>query len=755
MTIGQYPNLNDSVNIKSVKLGTNTKLTLFTQPNFQGTVGVFYGNSDTVNKDASCMDFTFSSAKVEKYTSAMPSKPADLTTAQLANLWTQSGCKSESMGFNSNNINNWRNKNSISDVIADMKAWATSTSAEMKQGCYAMAPQPDVPGEGEVVLFENCDFSGRYKKFGMGNVAFVGNDFNKITSSIKIGPYTSVTIYDTANFSGKSLNWKNESGSVSVINCLTANNFDDMLSSLKVSSSTAQVNYNLSLQANAVFSLGPWNMSTWAMTSFVDQNAQWIWNSQNAVGNAAITNKPVRFQLLVPISGNRDIPVVIHVIADNAPQGANFVKVNDRLVGQILDGGWVTPNYTQIETSLAPGTNLVEFDVQNLGNTAGLLVSIINSNTYEVVANSGTGQWGWVDPSIIVNSLMSESIGSEFVIHDEHAKGKIVKFKNLSEIPQMTVGGTFRLTVNLKNVPPYIKGQQYKDGDSTQFYLSIEKIDPNCQVEDGNKCMNIYVDNKKCSNATLSNVSRTNAYRLVLVSKAYVLDPDIPFGKNVDFTLVKIGEKHYIKNVQTGYMPKLFTNDHKQQLYGYMDTNYLSNISTIKSNTNKLCGAGNSTPAETPAPESGGGVGNIFGKAMSGIFGSKQESGPRADQKFVNCSISADGSMYMMTTTNLAESNPVKFVLNKDGTVSIRLQSFNPYGNVDKTYSLIFCNFNVNTYAFIEKLTNPLGTFLVNMVCFDPDDKRTLPNNTLNFNFEISKYPDSYLKEKNIYNLNN
>jgi hypothetical protein len=283
--------------------------------------------------------------------------------------------------------------------------------------------------------------------------------------------------------------------------------------------------------------------------------------------------------------------------------------------------------------------------------------------------------------------------------------------------------------------------------------LSIEKLDPNCQVQDSGKCMNVYVDNKKCGNATLSNVSRTNAYRIVLVSKAYVLDPDIPFGKNVDFTLVKVGEKMYLKNVQTGYMPKLFINDYKQQLYGYMDTSYLSNINSLKSNQNKLCGV-NANAVETPSEESAGGVGSIIGKAMGGLFGSSSEQGPTANQKFVNCSTNADGSMYMMSTTNLVESNPIKFVLNKDGTVSIRLQQFNTYGNIDKTFSLVFCNFNVNTYAFIEKLTNPLGTFLINMVCFDPDDKRQLPNNTLNFSVEISKYPDSYLKEKNIYNLN-
>lgn len=755
MIIGQYPRLWGPTQIRSIKLGPNTKVSLYAQENFQGPSSIFYGYSDMVNSDNACIDFTFSSVKIEKYPDALPSKPANLTNAQLTTLWTQAGCKAESVGFNSTAINFWKQKAKISDIVADMKEWATVNDPTYKQGCYTLAPQPNVPSEGEVVLFENSNFGGKYKKFGMGNVSFVGNDFNKITSSIKIGPYTSVSIYENNNYGGKTFSWKNDSNSVLTVTDLSSNNFNDMLASLKVTSSTAQVNNNLALQASPVTVLGPWYTAPWNVTTFADKTAQWIWwnkwNGQFPNGSAPIDPKPVRFQLLVPISGNRDIPVVVHVIADNAPQGANFVKINGKLVGQITDSGWATPNYTKISTSLAPGNNLIEFDVQNMGGGAGLLVSVINSNTGEVVANSGVGQWGWVDPSKVISAILSEEVGSEFVIHDEAAKGKVVTFKNLNEIPQMMVGGTFRLSVNLTSVPPYIKGQQYKTGDTNQFYLSIEKIDPNCQVQDSGKCMNIYVDNKKCSNATLSNVSRTNAYRLVLIPKAYVLDPDIPLGKNVDFTLIKVGEKIYIKNIQTGYMPKLFVNDYKQQLYGYIDTSYLSNINSLKSNQNKLCGA-NAIVEALPEAKSAS-VGSVLNKAVGGLFGTEQ-AGVKANQKFVNCSTNADGSMYMMTTTNLVESNPIKFVLNKDGSINIRLQHFNSYGNVDKTFSLISCNFNVDTYAFIEKLTNPLGTFLINMVCFDPDDNRQLPKNTLNFSVEISKYPDSYLKDKNIYNLN-
>jgi hypothetical protein len=752
MILGQYPNLNNSVNVKSLKLGPNTKLTLYSSPNFQGTSNVFLGNSDAVNNDAECINFTFSSCKIEKYPDALPSKPSNLTNTQLDNLWVQAGCKSESIGFNSENITNWKSKNTVNDVISAMNMKNLNSSAQ--QECITLMSKPNVPNEGEVVLFENCNYEGKYKKFVMGNISSVG-DFDNLTSSIKIGPFTSVDIFSDINFSGKSTNWKNDSNTIVSISCLTANNFDNELSSLKINSSSAQVNFNLDIKTNPVFVAGPWNTNTWGLVKFVDTTSNWIWHTTNSAQSAPVDTTPIRFQLLIPITGNKVIPITIHVIADNAPQGANFVKVNNKLVGQIIDNGWLTSNYSQINSVLSPGNNLLEFDVQNIGGSAGLLVSVINSNTNEVIANSnGTGQWGWVDPSKILNTVLSQELDHDMLIHDEQIKGKIVKFKDNNQLLQTIVNSTFRLSVNL-TIPPYIKGRQYKPNEMNQFYLSVEKLDPNCQIDTNNKCMNMYVDNKKCSNASLSNVSRTNAYRLVLISKTYALDPAVPFGKNVDFTIIKLGDKMYLKNIQTGYMPTLFTNNYLQSLYGYMDVNYLSNYPTLKSNENKLCGS-NAVPVVTPtktvAPEP---TTNIFSKAYNGLIGKTVEQPTvNTNSKFVTCDVNADGSIYFLTTKDLTQSNPIKFIVNKDGTVSIRLQQYNSYGIPDKSFSLISCNYDVNTYAFIEKMTNNLGTFLVNMLCVDPVEGGKLAKNTLNFSVEVSKFSDSYLKEKNIFNLN-
>ena len=98
--------------------------------------------------------------------------------------------------------------------------------------------------------------------------------------------------------------------------------------------------------------------------------------------------------------------------------------------------------------------------------------------------------------------------------------------------------------------------------------------------------------------------------------------------------------------------------------------------------------------------------------------------------------------MYLHTTSNIGKSSPVNIVVNSDGTINIHLLTYNTYGYQNNSYSLIFCNYNVQTYAFIEKITNSLGSFLVNMVCFDSNENRTLPKNNLNFVIEISKFPN-------------
>lgn len=496
-----------------------------------------------------------------------------------------------------------------------------------------------------------------------------------------------------------------------------------------------------------VYALGKFGIVPWGNAAKFDSEAYWIWNSPAADKSAIINSFPIKFQKICINPTNDKIPIEVSVIAANAIQGANMFNLNQKLISTFKDAGWLGPDsYSKISTNLEPGTNLFEFVCQNNSNSAGLIVSVRNKLNGQIILRTNN-TWLHVLNAIEIQSndknLNLKAIQSNNIIN------QIIQFKNQDDVKNILVGGTFKLRINLPNVPSYVKGQEYKEGQSPNyFYISVEKLAPNCSIEHNSQCMNIFVDNKKCKNLTLSNESRINSYRLVLVSSQYALDPTVPFGKNTDFTIIMLNDKLYIKNVQTGYLPKLFVNDFKQNIYGYMDSNYLSNINTLKDTNNRLCGINASNESETLLRQKSTGV---VGNVIDNIIGSTNQN--KKDQKFISCSTNNDGSMYLITTNNLAESTPIQFVLNKDGTINLRLQQYNIYGNIDKSYSLVFCNFNVNNYAFIEKTTNPLGTFLLNMVCFDPDDKRQLPKNTLNFEIELIQYPSAYINKNSIIDL--
>lgn len=306
------------------------------------------------------------------------------------------------------------------------------------------------------------------------------------------------------------------------------------------------------------------------------------------------------------------------------------------------------------------------------------------------------------------------------------SNSKLLNLKTEEDVMNLLVGGVFKLRVNIPLMPPYIKGQQFDTNigiNPNYFYLSVETLDPNCSLSSGDKCYNTYVDNKKCTNKNLSVQAQSSQYRLVLISSQYALDPTIPFGKNTDFTIVFIAGKFYLKNIQTGYLPTLYKNTNLVPLYGDMNINKASNVTTIQSRTtNVLCG-----DKQTDL------VGNFA---------------------YVNCGINTDSSMYLMTTNNLGNSSPIKVTVNKDGTIGIKLMTFNTFGFPDQTFSFIYCNFNVVTYSFIEKITNTTGTFLINLLCFDSDQNGSLvKTNKLNFIVELIKLPPEFMKKASIYDL--
>ena len=61
-------------------------------------------------------------------------------------------------------------------------------------------------------------------------------------------------------------------------------------------------------------------------------------------------------------------------------------------------------------------------------------------------------------------------------------------------------------------------------------------------------------------------------------------------GKNSDFTLVKVNNQIYLKNIQTGYLPSLYSNNISLPIYGDMQINSNTNINSVRSQlSNTLC----------------------------------------------------------------------------------------------------------------------------------------------------------------------
>lgn len=336
-----------------------------------------------------------------------------------------------------------------------------------------------------------------------------------------------------------------------------------------------------------------------------------------------------------------------------------------------------------------------------------------------------------VESNLFLSALETNMEGETLQSNQTNKGGQILSAFDKSDIEKIMTDGVFKLRVNLENMPPYIKGQNFdinKGKSQNYFYLSVEKLDSNCNIKKENgKCVKMYVDEKKCGIKALTSNSdiNDNTYRLVLVTSQYVLDPTIPLGKNSDFTIVKINNQLYLKNVQTGYLPSLYSNNEVLSVYGDMEIKQNSNV-------NKIYNQLNNTMCDQEIPPI-------------------QNSG----STFVKCDIKKDSGLYMITTKNIGSSSPIRINLNKDKTIGINLLSFNSYGFPTKIYSLTSCNFNIETYAFIEKTTNNLGTFLINMVCFeDTQNTKINPKNQLKFDVEIINFPSNYVKDNSIFNIN-
>jgi len=287
--------------------------------------------------------------------------------------------------------------------------------------------------------------------------------------------------------------------------------------------------------------------------------------------------------------------------------------------------------------------------------------------------------------------------------------------KNDNDTKKYLVNSVFKLKVNLPIVDPLIQNKQ--KGDPNYFYLAVQELEKNCSINEMGRCIEIFIDNKNCDNKNLSNISRNNSYRFVLVPVDLVNKV-----KNINFTIVKKNEKLYLKNVDTGFFPQIYKNNDKQIILNNITSENSTFDKTLNSNT--LC---DNTIKKTIDPSV--------------------------------CTVDLDINNYFMTTKDINGSNSIKldYINNK---ILINLQTYNMYGYPDNSFKMVHCNYIVDNLDYIESAkldidnTNKIKeNILLNLVCIDDNKNSKLKSNELSFSVEIIKYSDEYIKKMNVISI--
>jgi len=379
------------------------------------------------------------------------------------------------------------------------------------------------------------------------------------------------------------------------------------------------------------------------------------------------------------------------------------------------------------------------------------VVSTVLSNAI-TTSTTNTVPVTQVKPAIqSLSALISTQEGEALKIGKLMGGGQPLAISSLNDVNNLMVGGTFKLRVNLPMMPPYIKGSSFNTAvglNPNYFYLCVEKLDNNCNITgNNNSCSGVYADNKNCSNKSLTSKVGTNSYRFVLICAQYVLDPSIPIGKNSDFTLVQdANNQYYLQNIQSGLILSLYQNTGEFKVYGNMAFNN-SNVGILnESISNNTCQTTTTTSTATPTTTT---ISTTTPTTTTPTTTTPQS-------QFINCQVPLDHNVYLIPSNTIQNSNPIRIDINSDNTITLNLKVFNNNGQSYLTNTLTHCNFNVQTYSFIEKITNALGTFLVNVVCISPENNSnpSQSKNKLNFTVELIKFPDNFIKNNSIYDIN-
>jgi hypothetical protein len=365
-----------------------------------------------------------------------------------------------------------------------------------------------------------------------------------------------------------------------------------------------------------------------------------------------------------------------------------------------------------------------------------------------------------------LNVLNNRVITNNTNINNAKGIGKLEVIKNRTQLNDLMRGGIFRLRVNIPILDPYIKGVKYTTQNPNFFYLGIEKLEPNCEINENiedNICKKVFIDNKDCRNKLLAEKIENN-FRFVLIPSIIATDESMIHGKNIDFTIVEQNGKTYLKNIQTGLIPKLYSNNTAKTLHGMMINNHLSNLNSLNNEYYNACNNNiiikdkdnvkiNTSELSNPSNSSNNTNDNLLFATESKT---ESENKIEKEDKYITCDVKLDDKIYLMTSKNVNESSSIEIDVNRNGTINIILNRYNVYGVADKKYNVIFEEGEITTMRNIEKIVNKLGVFLVNMVGFEDINNNNKDNknkNRMNLMVEMIKYSDDYKKKYSINKL--
>lgn len=134
-----------------------------------------------------------------------------------------------------------------------------------------------------------------------------------------------------------------------------------------------------------MYGIAPWNSA--GRFDLVDPKARWVWASANAQDGAPGGN--VTFQTTYINNNSSPVEALLYVVIDDSV----YITLNGAVIGSVTNDHW-DQKADALPVELLPGANTFLFNAYNQGtgsSAAGLIYSLVESNTSQVLTHSGPG----------------------------------------------------------------------------------------------------------------------------------------------------------------------------------------------------------------------------------------------------------------------------------------------------------------------------------------------------------------------------